>query len=202
MQLNLSKKLGVYIHKIDVYTQIIDGGSPETYKILIVLFWIYDKNWKCFFFKKTFLLADISMDITFGIHFITLNDIKVNLNNQELRWRLYTSVVAIFTIRRVKLYRKNEFTIVALGLKNEIFIVHVTYLAISNTSRIYFFYKAQIISLQVDETLTTVSLKYSNITDVLSPKLVVELSEHTGIYNHAINLANGIPIGWFITEEW
>lgn len=49
----------------------------------------------------------------------------------------------------------------------------------------------QKILLIVDEAPTTISSEYFDFIDVFSPKLVVEILEHMGINNHAINLISG-----------
>lgn len=85
-----------------------------------------DKNGKFCFFKKIFLLADISMNITFKMAFLTLSNVQINFNDCELRWRSYTLIEVMFTIRRVELVRKTEFVAVALDIDNKIFIVYIT----------------------------------------------------------------------------
>ncbi len=49
---------------------------------------------------------------------------------------------------------------------------------------------AQIAHLKADETPTKVLSKYTDFADVFSPKLAAELSEHTGINDHAIELVD------------
>lgn len=50
-----------------------------------------DKDKKSRFFKKIFLLANISIDIAFEILFHILNNIQIDYNNEELMWKLYIS---------------------------------------------------------------------------------------------------------------
>lgn len=71
-----------------------------------------------------------------------------------------------------------------------IVIVHVMFLAISNTSKVNSFYKALIASLQINKAPKIVLLENSDYVDVFSPKLIVELSKYIRINNHAINLVN------------
>lgn len=49
--------------------------------MVIVSFQMDDKDKKSRFFEKTFLVADINMDVAFRMSFFTLNNIKVNFNN-------------------------------------------------------------------------------------------------------------------------
>ncbi len=50
--------------------------------------------------------------------------------------------------------------------------------------------RAQIAYLKVDEAPTKVPSKYADFADVFSPKLATELSEHTRINDHAIELVD------------
>ncbi len=50
--------------------------------------------------------------------------------------------------------------------------------------------RAQIAHLKVDEAPTKVPSEYANFADVFLPKLAAELSEHTGINDHAIELVD------------
>lgn len=43
--------------------------------MVIASFLVDDKNRKSHFFEKTFLLADINMNIVFGISFLTLSNV-------------------------------------------------------------------------------------------------------------------------------
>lgn len=115
-------------------------------------------------FKKTFLLADISIDITFGMLFLTLSNAKINSNNQELKWRLYTAAKALSTIKQVELIEKKKFVATALDPKNKIFIIHVVSLVISDN--VYPLYKVSIVLLKVNETFTIIFSEYFDFTDV------------------------------------
>ncbi len=50
--------------------------------------------------------------------------------------------------------------------------------------------RAQIAHLKVDEAPTKVPSEYADFADVFSPKIAAELSEHTGINDHAIELVD------------
>lgn len=89
----------------------------------------------------------------------------------------------------MQLIGKKEFEAPAFDSKDEIFIIYVTYFA--NFNNIYLFCRVQIASLKVNKTPITIFPEYSNLIDIFSPKLVVELLKHIGINNHAINIVNG-----------
>ncbi len=57
--------------------------------------------------------------------------------------------------------------------------------------------RVQIAHLKADEASTKVSSKYTDFADIFSPKLAVELPEHTGINDHTIELVDNwqLPYG-------
>lgn len=88
---------------------------------------------------------------------------------------MYTTVKTLSTTKQMELVGKKEFTAIALIPNDEIFVVYIASLAISHTSKVYLFHKAQIAFLQVNEVLITVSIECSDLVDVFSFKLVAEL---------------------------
>lgn len=69
----------------NVGTQKINGSQLEIFGIIVSSFLIDDKDEKSPVFETTFLLVDISIDITFEMPFLNLNNIWINFNNWELR---------------------------------------------------------------------------------------------------------------------
>lgn len=61
---------------------------------------------------------------------------------------------------------KKEFRATTLDLKDENFVGYVASLAIFDTSKIHSSHRAQIISFQVNDVLTTVHPEYSNSADI------------------------------------
>ena len=51
-------------------------------------------------------------------------------------------------------------------------------------------HKAQIAALVANEAPTSIPIKYSDFADVFSLELASELSEHTGINDHTIELVD------------
>lgn len=135
MQPSFIKKLGLCIYKTNVYTQKIDGSRLKTYKIVITLFYIDNKDGKSCFLKKTFLFTDIRMDVAFEMFFLILSNVKVDFNNRELGQRSYTECEAFSTIKQIELIRKTEFAAATFKPKDNLFIVYIVFLAIS--SQIY-----------------------------------------------------------------
>lgn len=73
-----------------------------------------EKDWMFFFFEKTFLLADITMNIVFGMLFIILSNVKVNFNDWELRWELYITAEALPNTKQVEMVGNKTFTAIAV----------------------------------------------------------------------------------------
>lgn len=88
MQSSFLEKRGLRICKINVAGQKINGSRLETFVKIIALFQVDDKNIKFCFFEKTFRLANISMDVAFGMPFFILSNVEITFNNRVLRRRL------------------------------------------------------------------------------------------------------------------
>ena len=69
--------LGFIVKVTNVCTQKIDRSSLATYSMIIATFQVVDKLGRSWFFQKTFLLSDISMEVVLGMHFLTLNNADV-----------------------------------------------------------------------------------------------------------------------------
>ena len=95
-----------------------------------------DQANKIRFFEKIFLVANISLDIVFGMPFFILSDADIDFQKRELCWKFYTIEEALSTTKRVKLVKKKEFTAAAFDPGNEIFVVYVAFLeSFSNNSK-------------------------------------------------------------------
>lgn len=155
--------------------------------MIITSFQLDDKDRESYFFEETFLLADISMDITFGILSLILGNVKINFNNQELKQRSYTAAKALSTTKQVDIIGKKEFAVAVFDSKDETFIIHIASLTIANTDKVHLFCKAKIALLKVDGAFKIVLTEYSNFADVISPELIMELPKQTKINDHGIN---------------
>lgn len=87
-------------------TQKIACNRLKTYRM--IFFAGDDKDEMFHFFEKTFLLAKISIDITFKIFLLILRNVEVNYNDLEFKWRLYITAKALPIIRWVKLIEKKS----------------------------------------------------------------------------------------------
>ena len=77
MTLAYTVHLGLKVRMTDISVQEIDGSSLATYGMVIAVFQVVDKLGRSRFFQKTFLLADISMEVVLGMLFLTLSNPNV-----------------------------------------------------------------------------------------------------------------------------
>ena len=192
-----AQELRLPIKPIDVKDQKIDGTTLNTFGMVVTGFLMIDKvNWVRFF-KKTFLVANISPEVVFEMSFLTLSGADVDFSGWELRWRTYTTKKALSTTIYIELIGKKEFASAALDLEHKTYVAYVksvSSVALPSFSplklNVYPFWRSQMSSLIAQGALIKVSAKYSDFADVLSPVLASELSELTRINNHAIKLVN------------
>ena len=193
-----AKELGLPIRSIDVGAKKIDGITLETHEMVVAAFSVEEKANQVRFFKETFLVANVSPEIVFGILFLILSGADGDFLGRELRWRTYSTKEAFPTTRRVELVGKKKFAAAALDPEYETYVVHVKSARsdVSPSSSplkldVYPFRRSQVSDLIAKETFTKVLAEYSDFADVFSPNLASELSEHIGINDHVIKLVNG-----------
>ena len=190
-----ARELGLPIKTMDFGAHKIDSIILDIIEMVFVAFSMTDKANQVRFFEKTFLMANVSLEVVFGMLFFTLSGADVNFLSWELWWRTYTTKGALPTIRRVELVGKKEFAAAVLDPESETFVVYVASLS-SNTSPssspldVHLSHRPQISGLIAEKAPTKVPAKYSDFADVFSLSLASKLSEHTGINNHAIELVH------------
>ena len=93
---------------------------------------------------------------------------------------------------------KKEFAAAAVNLEHETYVIHVASLSSiplaflwSTSLDVHPFRRSQILGLIVEEVPTKIPTEYLDFADICSPDLASELSKHTEINNHAIELVNG-----------
>ena len=87
--------------------------------------------------------------------------------------------------RQVELIGKKEFATIAFDLEDEAFIVYIA--TISYNLDVHPSQTAQIVLLKANETLVSISIKYTNFINVFSKDLVDELLEYTKINDYTID---------------
>ena len=84
IHLVFAKKLGLVIQFINISTQIIDGTTFETYKIVVAAFLVIDQADRVKFFLEIFLVANVSPDRVYEMSFFTLSSADVNFPKRKL----------------------------------------------------------------------------------------------------------------------
>ena len=81
----LTQELGLPIRLTNVVTQKIDGTMLNIFEMLVTVFSVIDKANQVRFFEETFLVANVSPEVVFGMPFLTLSDTDVNFSGRKLR---------------------------------------------------------------------------------------------------------------------
>lgn len=94
------------------------------------------------------------MDITFRMPFLILSNIRIDINDRELRWRSYTLLEALPTTQKFELIGKKEFVATVLNLDVETCVVYVASITSSDLASldpvVHPSHWAQIASLKVN----------------------------------------------------
>ena len=86
-----AQQLDLFIRPTNTEAQKIYGITLDIYKMVVAAFSIINKaNWVKFF-KKIFLVANISLEVVFGMFFLILSSINIDFLDWELWWRIYTT---------------------------------------------------------------------------------------------------------------
>ena len=195
--LAFAKELGLPIRPTDVRVLKIDTTMLESYGMVVAAFSVEDKANRVRFFKETFLIANVSLEVILGMPFLTLSGTDVDFLGRELRWKTHTIEEALPTTRHVELVGKEKFAVATLDSESETFIVHVASLS-SDVSpsfsplelNVHHSRRPQVFGLIAEEASTKISIEYSDFADLFSPDLASKLPKHTGINDHAIELVN------------
>ncbi len=158
--------------------------------MVVSAFSVSDKDGKERFFEESSLLADVSLDIIFGMPFLTMSNADVDFQARDLQWRSYITGEVLPTTRRVEVIGKKEFAGAALDPEHEAFVIHIAALSVNLDDKVHPSRRAQIAHLKVDKASTKVPSGHADFADVFSPKLAAELPEHTGINDYAIELVD------------
>lgn len=73
-----AQEIGLLIRPTDVGAQKMDGNPLNTYGIVVTAFSLTDKANRVKFFKKTFMVANINLEVVFGMLFFILSGADVN----------------------------------------------------------------------------------------------------------------------------
>ena len=81
----LTGKLGLPIRPTDDRAQKIDGTMLDTFGMIVSVFSMTDKANRVKFFEETFLVANVSPKVVFGMFFLTLSAADIDFLGWELR---------------------------------------------------------------------------------------------------------------------
>lgn len=121
--------------------------------------------------------------------FLTFSNVNLWFAEKGFIWKNYITTKALSITNRVKSIEKNKFVKAALDENFETSVIYVA--TILEKMSIYLAKETQIAFLQTGKASIKVLVKYSDYANVFSPKLAMELSENTGINEHAINFIEG-----------
>ena len=79
-----AKRLSLVVRATNVGAQKIDGTTLETYRIVVAAFSVTDQADRVRLFEETFLVANISPDMVFGMFFLTLSSVDIDFPKKEL----------------------------------------------------------------------------------------------------------------------
>lgn len=87
---------------------------------------------------------------------------------------------------------KTEFATAALNLKNETFIIYMTFLiGLDLDMEVHLFYQAYIAYLKADEASIVILSEYTDFVDVFSLDFAAKFLKHIVINDYLIYLVNG-----------
>ena len=102
-----------------------------------------DKDGKERFFNKSFLLANINLDIVLEMRFLIINNADIDFQAQNLQSRSYITKDVLLTTRQIELISKKEFAPAGLEPKYNPFIVYVAAFNIDLDNEVYFLRRAE-----------------------------------------------------------
>ena len=97
----------------------------NTHGMVVVASLVMDKGNRVRFFEKTFLVANISLEVVYGMLFLTLSGVDIDFSGREIRWKTDTIEEALPPTKHAELVDKKEFAAVALDSEHEIYIIYI-----------------------------------------------------------------------------
>ena len=81
---SFAKQLDLSIRSTDVGAQKIDSTMQDTHEIVVAAFSVVEKANQIRFFQETFLVANVSPEIVFGMSFFILSGADIDFSGWEL----------------------------------------------------------------------------------------------------------------------
>ena len=135
-------------------------------------------------------MANTKFEVVLGMPFLKISNADIAFGEETLTWKFYTTNKTLPTTEQVQLVDSKEFVIAALDVDSKTFVVHV---AIQEWEEmlVYAEKQAQVGALIFNKAPTKVLAEYSDYNNVFSAENAAELSENTGMNEHAIKLEEG-----------
>ena len=94
------------------------------------------------FFEKSFLLADVKLDIILKMSFLIMTNVDINFQVWNLQWRSYTTEDIFLTTKCIKLMEKKKFAAIAFDLKYKAFIIYIAVFNVDLNDKVHLSTKA------------------------------------------------------------
>lgn len=113
------------------------------------------------FFEKTFLLANINMELILKMLFLSLSNANFQFSARKFTYKSYISNEALAIFRQVKLIQKYKFTKTAFDKNTETFIIGIFVIkAILLKMLLHFFHIFWLATYQQDKAITKILLEF------------------------------------------
>ena len=110
--------------------------------MIVSTFSVSDKDDKKRFFEKSFLLANVKLNIMFGMPILIMSNIDIDFQAKDLQWKSYTTEDVLSTTKQVELIGKKKFATAALNPEHKAFVIYVAVLSIDLGDEVYLSKKA------------------------------------------------------------
>ena len=120
-----AQKLSLYIGKINVGPQKINGFALITFGVVITDLKIEDKTGGSRFFKKIILVADIKFKSVLNILFLKISNADMSFGEKILTWKFFITNKALPTTKQVQIVDPKKFVIMAFDANSKTFVVYV-----------------------------------------------------------------------------
>ena len=84
LTLAYASRIGFQVHRTEIGAQKLDSTTFKIFKMVLASFQVENKLRKTRFFQKTFLLANISMEMVLSMPFLTFSNANVQFVEKEL----------------------------------------------------------------------------------------------------------------------
>ena len=78
------EKLGLTVQSTNISIKKIDSTIFKIYRMVVMIFSVIEQANKIKFFKETFLVVNISLNVVFEMPFFILNGTNINFSKRKL----------------------------------------------------------------------------------------------------------------------